>query len=217
MSSVLRMIRFGSQTLTAEDFTLQGARNGTISEPNGRFGHYLSAVGSGVVALAFVADVSDLGPVFLAFSAVIFPVLIFLGVATYVRLIQIGIADTHLAQAINRVRHCYLEVAPEPGNYFSFPQHDEPDAVGKTMRPFHFPLQGFASTPGPVSLINNVLTGAFASILATGQLSVTLSPIIVIGLSVPVLALVLQWLYGKRVWQRETKDHLEIRFPTPEE
>lgn len=206
-----------SQLLTTEHFTLQGARNGTISEANGRLGHYLSAVGSGVVALAFVADVSELGPVFLAFSAVIFPVLIFLGVATYVRLIQIGIADTHLAQAINRVRHYYLEVAPVAGNYFSFPHHDDPQAVGKTMRPFHFPLQGFASTPGPVSLINSVLTGAFASILAAGLLSVTLSPAIVIGLSVLVLALVLQWFYAKRIWQRETRDHLEIRFPTPEE
>lgn len=47
-----------TQFLTTEHFTLQGLRSGTISEANGRLGHYLSAVGSGVVALAFAADVS---------------------------------------------------------------------------------------------------------------------------------------------------------------
>ncbi|MDX1614938.1 MAG: hypothetical protein R3300_11560, partial [Candidatus Promineifilaceae bacterium] len=65
-----------SQILTTEHFTLQGARSGTIAEANGRLGHYLSTVGSGIVAMAFVANVADLRPVFLAFSAVIFPMLI---------------------------------------------------------------------------------------------------------------------------------------------
>jgi hypothetical protein len=82
-----RKIQRMAQFLTTEHFTLQGLRSGTISESNGRLGHYLSAVGSGVVALAFVADVSKLGPVFLAFSVVIFPILIFLGVMTEVRLL----------------------------------------------------------------------------------------------------------------------------------
>ena len=38
-----------SQFLTTEHFTLQGARNGVISEANGRLGHYLSMVESGLV------------------------------------------------------------------------------------------------------------------------------------------------------------------------
>lgn len=40
-----------SQILTTEHFTLQGARNGTIAEANGRLSHYLSTVGSGVVTM----------------------------------------------------------------------------------------------------------------------------------------------------------------------
>jgi len=39
---------------------LQGARSATIYEANGRLSHYLSAMGSGVVAMAFVSNVFDL-------------------------------------------------------------------------------------------------------------------------------------------------------------
>ena len=212
-------LQYMTQFLTTEHFTLQGLRSGTISESNGRLGHYLSAVGSGIVALAFVADVSELGPVFLAFSVVIFPVLIFLGVMTLIRLLQVGITDARCVQAINRIRHFYLEAAPEAESYFSFPHYDDPDAVQRTMMPFHPPdfLQGFASTPGPVIVINSVLSGVFASILAAGPTSLGPIPAVVIGVLVLVVAIVLHYWIAATVWPRETREHAEVRFPTPEE
>ena len=151
-----REVQLLAQFLTTEHFTLQGLRSGTISEANGRLGHYLSAVGSGIVALAFVADVSELGPVFLAFSAVILPVLIFLGIVTLIRLLQVGVTDARCVQAINRIRHFYVEMTPEVERYLSFSHYDDPEAVRRTMTPFHPPdlLQGLASTPGPVMMIN---------------------------------------------------------------
>jgi hypothetical protein len=213
-----RQIERLTQFLTTEHFTLQGLRSGTISEANGRLGHYLSAVGSGVVALAFAADVSELGPVFLAFSVVIFPILIAMGVATLVRLLQVGITDARCVQAINRIRHFYIDVAPEGERYFSFPQYDDPEAVRRTMMPFHPPgvLQGLASTPGPVILINSVLSGTFASILAAGPIALTPIPAIAVGLLVLGLAIVLHYRLAARVWPRETREHAEVRFPTPE-
>jgi hypothetical protein len=204
-----------TQLLTTEHFTLQGARNATISEANGRLAHYLSTVGSGIVALAFVADVSELGPAFFIFSIAIFPILIILGIATLLRLLQVGISDARYAQAINRIHHFYLDVAPEAERYLSFPHHDDPDAVQRTMMPFHPPgfVQGLASTPGPVILINSVLTGAFASILVGGLLSLDLLPAILIGLAILAVALWFHVKYIGRVWPRETREHVEIRFP----
>jgi len=212
-----RQIQRMTQTLTTEHFTLQGLRGGTIAESNGRLGHYLSAVGSGLVALAFVADVSELGPIFLAFSIGIFPVLIFLGIMTLVRLLQMGITDSLCVQAINRIRHFYVEIAPETERYLSFPHYDDPEAVEQTMMPFHTALQGFASTPGPVIMINSVLAGAFASILVGGLPSLTLLPAIAIGSLLFVLAIGLHYQIAARVWPRETREHAEVRFPTPEE
>jgi hypothetical protein len=204
------------QFLTTEHFTLQGARSGTIAEANGRLGHYLSTVGSGVVALAFVANVSSLGRAFLIFSAVIFPILIFLGAATLVRVIQIGIHDAHLAQAINRIRHYYMEIAPEAEPYFSYPHFDDPASVQRAMRPFHSPMQGLASTPGPIILVNSVLVGAFTAIVAVGFFGMALVPGIIVALIVLALAFGLHMLYGMRVWPRETREHIEVRFPREE-
>lgn len=209
--SVQRM----SQILTTEHFTLQGARSGTITEANGRLGHYLSTVGSGIVAMAFVANVAELQTVFLAFSAVIFPILIILGVVTLIRIVQIGINDAFLTQAINRIRHYYVEIAPEAEPHFSFPHFDDPDSVRKSMRPFHSPLQGWASTPGPVILINSVLVGAFAGIIVVGFFSVQLTTGIIIALAAFVVALVIHNSYPTYIWRRETQRDTEVRFPSP--
>lgn len=207
--TVLRM----SQFLTTEHFTLQGARNGTIAEANGRLGHYLSIVGSGVVALAFVANVSKGGTVFLGFSAVVFPIMIILGVVTFIRTIQIGVNDFLLAQAINRIRHFYVEAAPEAVAYLSYPYFDDPDHVHRSMMPFRSPVQDLASTPGPIVLINSVLAGSFAGILASGAFSMSLLPTMALSLAAVVVTFVLHRIYGGRVWRRETQEHVETRFP----
>lgn len=212
-----RKVEHMLQFLSTEHFTLQGLRSGTISEANGRLGHYLSAVGSGIIALSFVADVSELGTPFVAFSIVILPVLIFLGVMTLIRLIQIGVTDTICVQAINRIRHFYLDVAPEAGTYFSFPAYDDPEAVRDTMMPFHHPLQGLAATPGPVVMINSVLAGALGSIIAGGVLRWPLVSMVAAGLVVLIVALVLHYRIPMRLWSRETQEHADIRFPTPKD
>jgi len=214
-----RDIQLMTQFLTTEHLTLQGLRSGTISEANGRLGHYLSAVGSGIVALAFVPDVSQLGTVFFAFSIVIFPVLIFLGVVTLIRLLQVGITDMRCIRAINRIRHFYLDSAPEADRYLTFSQYDDPEAVQRTMTPFRVPdfLQGFASTPGPVITVNSVLCGAFGSVLADRLLSLNLLTTILIGLAIMLIAIWLHYRIAARVWPRETREQIEVRFPTPEE
>lgn len=204
-----------SQFLTTEHFTLQGARNATISEANGRLGHYISIVGSSVVALAFVANVSRLGILFMAFSTVIFPVMIVLGVATLIRTLQIGVDYARLVQAINRIRHFYIEAAPETAPYLSFTHFDDLEAVQQSMMPFQSSIQGIASTPGPIILLNSVLVGAFAGIVTVGflgsdfRLAIGLSTLALIG------AFALHTFYASRIWNRMTRDIMEARFPSP--
>lgn len=205
-----------SQILTTEHFTLQGARNATITEANGRLGHYISAVGSSVVALAFVANVSGLGLVFFAFSLVVFPIMIILGIVTLIRTIQIGSDFTRLTQAINRIRHYYVEAAPEAEPYLSFPHFDDPESVQQTMMPFHSLLQGLASTPGPIILINSVLSGAFAGILAVAIFSLAFVPAIIVALVALVIAFAVHMLYSRRLWKQSARQGLDVRFPSSE-
>jgi hypothetical protein len=47
--------------MTTEHFVLQTARSAGIAEVNGRAGFYLAAVSSGLIALAFIGQLSRLG------------------------------------------------------------------------------------------------------------------------------------------------------------
>lgn len=204
-----------SQILTTEHFTLQGARNATIAEANGRLGHYISTVGSGVVALAFVANVSGMGLIFVAFSCVIFPIMIVLGVVTLIRTIQIGLDFSRLTQAINRIRRYYVDVAPEAEAYLSFPHYDDPASVQLAMMPYHSPLQTLASTPGPVILINSMITGAFGGILAAAFFGASFTQAIIVAVVALAVALALHLAYGYFIWNGTAREELEARFPRP--
>jgi hypothetical protein len=70
---------------TTEHFNLQTARATTVSEANGRASIYLAALSSNLIALAFIGQVSRLGPAFYAFALILLPVLAFVGLVTFVR------------------------------------------------------------------------------------------------------------------------------------
>jgi hypothetical protein len=74
-------------------FTLQTARSAATAETNGRAALFLSSVSSGLVALAFIGTVSQLGLAFYVFGLVLRPTLAFLGLATFERAIQASIED----------------------------------------------------------------------------------------------------------------------------
>ncbi len=71
-----------------------------------------------VVALALVAQTTDFGDGFYVFALLVLPVVLFIGVATYVRLIDTQIEDAWLVFGMNRLRHAYIEIAPELEPYF---------------------------------------------------------------------------------------------------
>jgi hypothetical protein len=89
---------------TTEHFNLQTARAATISEANGRANIYLAALSSHLIALAFIGQMSRLGVAFYAFALILLPVLAFIGVVTFQRLVQSSIEDIAYAQRIARLR-----------------------------------------------------------------------------------------------------------------
>jgi hypothetical protein len=153
--------------LQTEHFTLQGARNATISEANGRASLYMGSLSSALVALAFVAQISGMGETFLAFALVIFPTLLFLGIATYVRLLQTAMADILYLRGINRIRHFYTEIAPKSQPYFILSIFDDRSGVIDALGIKRSPWQGIFSISGVVATVNSVLAGVFAGLLAS--------------------------------------------------
>ena len=119
---------------TTEHFNLQTARAVTVSEANGRASIYLAALSGNLITLAFVGQMSRLGATFYAFALILLPVLAFVGVVTFVRLVQSSIEDLAYAHRIALLRSFYLRVSPELEPYLVVARPRSAPAHGETAR-----------------------------------------------------------------------------------
>jgi hypothetical protein len=155
--------------MTTEHYNLQSGRAMTISDSNGRASLFLGTVSTSLVALAFVGQISrggaGLGQAFYIFALVLFPTLVFLGLVTFERVLQSGVEDIVYAHGINRIRHLYLEHAPDMLPYFILSSSDDDASVMGNLAMRAGWLQTFLSTAGMIAVITSVLIGGFAGIL----------------------------------------------------
>ncbi len=210
--------------ITTEHYNLQTGRSMTISEANGRASLFLSTVSSTLVALAFVGQIAHLGVAFFVFSLVLFPSLLFLGLVTFERVLQSSIEDTIYARGINRLRHLYLEYAPQMEPYFILSRYDDSTGIMTNMGVRGSWWQTFLSMPGMIEVINSILTGAFVGLLlyaiflgasATfAQTSLALVICALGGIVSFLISVLLHQRYQLIQWQHADK-HLAVRFPSP--
>ncbi|MBA3380280.1 MAG: hypothetical protein H0T97_00225 [Actinobacteria bacterium] len=113
------------QILATEHWSLLATRSMTYGEVFSRASIFLTVVSASVVALALVAQATDFGDGFYVFALLVLPVVLFIGVATYVRLIDTQIEDAWLVFGMNRLRHAYIEIAPELEPYFVTGLYDD--------------------------------------------------------------------------------------------
>jgi hypothetical protein len=142
---------------TTEHFNLQTARAVTVSEANGRASIYLAAVSSNLIALAFIAQVSGLGGAFYAFALILLPVLAFIGLVTFRRLVQSSIEEMAYAYRIGLLRSFYLRVSPELEPYIVVARGTRSAAPGA--------WQLTLTTAGMVAVVNSVVVAACAGLV----------------------------------------------------
>jgi len=85
----------------------------------------LSVLAATVIALALVAQATGFGSGFTAFALVLLPVVLFLGLTTYIRLVAVNYDETRWVLGMNRNRTAYLELAPELERWFITSRHDD--------------------------------------------------------------------------------------------
>lgn len=160
------------QILTTEHWSLLSSRSLGYTESMNRVSMFIAALSGAVVALALVAQATDFGTGFHAFALVLLPVVWFLGLVTIVRLGQVNREDAIWVQGMNRIRHAYVEIAPELEPYFVTSHHDDaPGVLTSSLATVALPkYQGFVSVPGVVAVLDAVVAGAIAGIagLASG-------------------------------------------------
>ena len=123
------------QILATEHWSLLATRNITYSAIFSRTSIFLTVVSAAVVALALVAQATEFGDRFYVFALLVLPVALFIGLATFVRLIDARIEDFWLVSGMNRLRHAYLEIAPELEPYFVTGHHDDRQGLYETYGP----------------------------------------------------------------------------------
>jgi hypothetical protein len=164
--------------VTTEHFNLQTARASTVSEANGRASIYLAAVSSSLIALGFIGQAARLGAAFRAFALILLPVLVFVGLVTFQRLVQSSIEDMAYARRIARLRAFYLTLVPELEPYVLAVR-----GLDSPRRPSGWQLS--LTTAGMVAVVNSVVVGACAGvlleILGDASLALTLAPGGVVG------------------------------------
>jgi hypothetical protein len=199
--------------MSTEHFTLQGARSAAISDSNGRTGFFLNSLSAGVVALAFVAQVAQSGPAFIILALIVLPTLLIVGLASFERLLQLGIENIRLVVAINRVRHYYLEVAPELLPHFTLSDRDDPVGVLSSLGSIRGgirPWDLFVTNAGVVAIINSIVSGVVVTLVAStfqGDIVVSAFAGIVAG----AMVLLVLALYLARSWRAAIRT-IGVRF-----
>jgi len=157
-----------TQILATEHSSLLATRGMIWNEVFSRASMFITVLSAAVVALALAAQATAFGPGFRLFALLVLPVVLLVGVATILRLDAANGEDFGLVVGMNRLRHGYLELAPELEPYFVTAHYDDEASVmqsygmGARMSLSHV----LAATPNLVAAINIVVLGVFAALVA---------------------------------------------------
>jgi hypothetical protein len=204
------------QILSSEHWSLLASRSLCYTEAMSRASIFVAALTGSVVALALVAQATDFGDGFVAFALVLLPVVFFLGLVTILRLGQINREDAVWVQGINRIRHAYLELAPELEPYFVASAYDDRAGILRSslaVRKIAPPLQGFIALPGVIAVLDAVVAGTIVAIAAVG-LGAGIAGALPPAVATFVLALAGFVVLALRSIARSDRDFV-VRFPSP--
>jgi multidrug transporter EmrE-like cation transporter len=104
--------------LANEYFALSGLRSSSIAEAGTRATLFFTTLTGTVLALGFLAGTTN-AVVPVAYAAL--PIVILLGLLSFLRLVDISVEDVGALGAINRIRAYYAGLVPEGTEYFPAP------------------------------------------------------------------------------------------------
>ena len=206
------------KVLLAEYGVLAAAISGTWTLGTSRNQLVITALSGMSVALALIANVTGFTGPFFAFALILLPIVTGLGVVTYIRLLESTAETIAYAHGMNRIRHFFVEYAPDAAPYLVLSTHDDlagfRAAVGFIggPNPPREVLLGLTHLPGLVVSIVAVSAGLIA-LVGAGALGYGPSQAAVAGLIVlSLVGLTMARAYFQTV--HTTFRSLEVRFPT---
>jgi hypothetical protein len=190
--------------MTTEHFTLATAKATATAESGSRFTIYLLSLSSAMVAIGFVAQLSPRDELFDVFVLTVLPTLFVLGLFTFLRLTESSVEDFRYAQAINRIRHYYKDVAGDRAGYFMLSGNDDTLGVWANMSVVPSTRRSFFTMPMAMGFVNSVVGGSTVAIavgLATGSgVGVSVAG----GAVFAIVSLALHFRHNERIFHEVT-------------
>lgn len=156
--------------LATEHWSLLASRSLIWNEAMSRAAVFLTVLSASIIAVALLADASGFGLQTTALALMLLAVVLLLGIATHVRLVQINTEEFQLVLAMNRLRRAYLTIAPGLQPYFTAGHHDDETGLVATYM-LHRPTQRrlwlhfLANTPTIVATVDASLAATIVVLL----------------------------------------------------
>jgi multidrug transporter EmrE-like cation transporter len=204
-----------AQLLSTEHWSLLATRSMSWNEAFSRTGMFLSTLSAATVALALAGPAMEFGTSFPLFALVVLSVTLFLGLATYIRLLQVNNEDLYWVAGMNRIRGAYTKLSPGIEDDFVTGHSLDTDGMARTfgavdvtssVSPWHM----LVTTPAVVAVISSAIAGVMAGLVA-GQLSMAVEVALIAGIGVFLVAVVGLIAYGRREANRYITRVMESR------
>ena len=194
------------QLLSTEHWSLLATRSMSWNEAFSRTGMFLSTLSAGTVALALAGPAMAFGSAFALFALVILSVILFRGIATFVRLTQVNNEDLYWVYGMNRIRGAYARMVP--GIEHEFITGHTVDAAGfaRTFGAVNVTtdiskLHALVTTPAVVGVISSVVFGVIVG-LVVGQLGISELVAVAAGIAAALVGIWLMLRYGVREYEK---------------
>jgi hypothetical protein len=205
------------QILSTEHWSLLASRSLAWNESFTRASMFLSTLAGSIVALSLIGGVDGFNDPFFVVALVLLPVDLFVGIGTWLRMGAANYHDAVTVAGMNRIRAAYLEIAPDLAPYFVMGVHDDAPGIGITMAvpPGTAPIVHLiAGTPTLVMVLNAIIAGAIAAIVAFRFASTEALVTILLAVAVATIVLAAEMGSARRKIARSQRA-LEPMFPTP--
>jgi hypothetical protein len=202
------------QMMATEHWSLLASRNLAWTESFTRASMFLSTLSFAVVAMALIGQASGFDEEFRIFALVVLPVVLFLGIATSLRMDSANHHDVQCIIGMNRIRAGYLEIAPDLERFFVMGTTDDFEGIAATMSVFprrSTILNLVGANPTLLAVLNSVLVAAIVA-LAGMQLGLEMATSLLVG-GAAFLVSVAVWAYMTRHMLTDLMDRHHPVFP----
>jgi hypothetical protein len=205
--------------LSTEHWSLLSARGLAYTESFNRVTVFLTVLSSSIVSLALVANTTGLEEEFTWAALLLAPLVLFVGITTYVRLVRLNLDDVLTVMAMNRLRHAYVEIEPRLERYLMSGWHDDERGIIKSMllttsTPPSNGLHSLVTTPTVIAIICSFVSAATAGFVVGRVWS---SAILSVVIATAAMVLMSSALLRYQAHSTREATRITARFPSPPE